>query len=82
VNGLAEWIFIKEDHISITVSAANKVVERPADDLAVQAWRNVVKAFDLEGPDAEIPPFRVIKEKRATIVANVKQGQSPSGPLE
>jgi len=73
VNGLAEWIFIKEDHISITVSAANKVVERPADDLAVQAWRNVVKAFDLEGPDAEIPPFRVIKEKRATIVANVKQ---------
>ena len=73
VNGLAEWIFIKGDHLSITVSAANKVIDRPADDLATAIWRNVVKAFDLEGPEAELPPFRVIKEKRATIVANAKQ---------
>ncbi|MSP00643.1 MAG: FAD-binding protein [Acetobacteraceae bacterium] len=74
VNGLAEWIFIKKDHISITVSAANKVVDRDADELAAAIWRNVVKALDLEGAEAtEIPPFRVIKERRATIVANVAQ---------
>ena len=79
VNGLAEWIFIKDDHLSITVSAANKVIDRPADDLAAAIWRNVVKAFDLEGPEAELPPFRVIKEKRATIVANVKQEELRPG---
>ena len=74
VNGLAEWIFIKPDHISVTVSAANKVIERSADDLATAVWRNVAKALDIDGERAlEPPPFRVIKERRATIVANVRQ---------
>jgi squalene-associated FAD-dependent desaturase len=74
VNGTAEWIFIRPDHISITVSAANKLIDRPADELALMVWRDVVKALGLEGTQAsEVPPFRVVKERRATIVANVVQ---------
>jgi hydroxysqualene dehydroxylase len=72
VNGLAEWIFIKSDHVSVTVSAANKIIDRPADELASTVWRNVVKALGIDGA-TEMPPFRVIKERRATIVANVVQ---------
>ncbi len=74
VNGTAEWIFVKQDHLSVTVSAANKMIDREADDLALTVWRNVVKALDLSAAQAiEMPPFRVIKERRATIVANVAQ---------
>ena len=74
INGTAQWIFIKPDYVSVTISAANKLVDRAADDLASSIWRNVAKALDLEGPQAnELPPFRVIKERRATIVANVIQ---------
>jgi squalene-associated FAD-dependent desaturase len=80
INGTAEWIFIKADHISVTVSAANKLIDRPADDLAFTVWRNVVKALDLEGTQAnEVPPYRVIKERRATIVANVAQEERRPG---
>jgi hydroxysqualene dehydroxylase len=74
VNGTAHWIFIKRDHVSVTVSAANKLIDRSAEDLALTIWSNVAKALDLEGSQAtEVPPFRVIKERRATIVANVAQ---------
>jgi uncharacterized protein with NAD-binding domain and iron-sulfur cluster len=74
VNGTAHWIFVKPDHVSVTVSAANKMIDRSADDLAHTIWRNVAKVFDLEGEQAtDVPPFRVIKERRATIVANVTQ---------
>src|ERR1019366_1068354 len=72
VNGTAEWIFIRPDHISVTVSAANKMMDRPADDLAFAVWRNVAKALGLKGAAATgVPPFRVIKERRATVVANI-----------
>jgi len=77
VNGTAQWIFIKPDHISVTISAANNLIDRPADDLAFAIWRDVAKALDLEG--AEVPPYRVIKERRATIVANVAQEELRPG---
>jgi squalene-associated FAD-dependent desaturase len=74
VNGTAQWIFMKRDHVSVTVSAANKIIDRPADDLAISIWKNVAKALDLDEADANtVPPYRVIKERRATIVANVVQ---------
>jgi squalene-associated FAD-dependent desaturase len=80
VNGTAEWIFVRPDHISVTVSAANKLIDRSADDLAFTVWRNVVKALDLSATvAAEMPPYRVIKERRATIVANVIQEERRPG---
>jgi squalene-associated FAD-dependent desaturase len=80
VNGTAEWIFVRPDHISVTVSAANKVIDRSADDLAAAIWRNVAKALDMEGArKTDMPPYRVIKERRATIVANVVQEERRPG---
>lgn len=79
VNGTAEWIFVKSDHVSVTVSAANKLIERSAADLAETVWRNVVKALDLDGEQMVMPEFRVIKERRATFVANVIQEERRPG---
>jgi hydroxysqualene dehydroxylase len=73
VNSTAEWLFVRPDRISVTVSAANKLIDRRADEVAVEIWRDVVKALDLVGVQAELPPFRVVKERRATIVANLAQ---------
>jgi squalene-associated FAD-dependent desaturase len=80
INGTAEWIFLKRNHISITISAANKIVDLPAADLAFMIWRDVAKAFGLEGDRVtEVPPFRIIKERRATIIANVAQEERRPG---
>jgi hydroxysqualene dehydroxylase len=74
VNGTAQWMFVKRDHVSVTVSAANALIDRPAEDLAPMVWRNVAKALDLDPAQAaEMPPYRVIKERRATITASAAQ---------
>jgi hydroxysqualene dehydroxylase len=56
------------------------LINGTADDLAATVWRNVAKALDLDGPQrTEVPPYRVIKERRATIVANVTQEERRPG---
>jgi uncharacterized protein with NAD-binding domain and iron-sulfur cluster len=70
---------VRPDRVSITVSAANKLIDRPADELAAAIWRDVVKALALTGQQAELPPFRVVKERRATIVANFVQEERRPG---
>jgi squalene-associated FAD-dependent desaturase len=70
VGGTAEWVFVKPGHVSVTVSAANRLVDRPAEDIAAAIWPEVRAALALSG---EMPPFRVVKEKRATFAATAAQ---------
>lgn len=82
VNATAEWVFVKSDHVSVTVSAANKLINRPADELAAMIWPNVVDAVDLQGEQAAtLPPFRVIKERRATFLASAAQEERRPGAM-
>ena len=64
VGGTAQWIFRRPGLASVTVSAADELVDRPADELARRLWPEVRRALGLG--DAALPGFRVIKEKRAT----------------
>lgn len=74
IGGVAEWVFRKPGHVSVTISAANSLVDESARSLALQAWPNVADALDLRnGGRNEIPPFRVVKEKRATFAATAEQ---------
>jgi len=66
VGGTVEWIFARGDIISVTVSAADRLTEIPADTLADLLWADVSQALGLHGP---CPPARIIKEKRATFAA-------------
>lgn len=45
IGGLAEWIFIKPGIVSITISAANHLVDRDAADLAAAIWPEVAVAL-------------------------------------
>jgi len=74
LEGIAEWLFIKQGHVSVTISAANALVDDPARTIAATVWPNVCAALDLEIPSgAALPPFRVVKEKRATFAATALQ---------
>jgi squalene-associated FAD-dependent desaturase len=64
IGGTAEWLFARDDVISVTVSAADRLIDHSADDLAALLWRDVARACGLPEPT---PPSRIIKEKRATF---------------
>jgi squalene-associated FAD-dependent desaturase len=67
VGGTAEWVFRKPGILSVTVSAADRLVDMPAEELATLLWRDVAQAYRLG--DAALPPWRIVKEKRATFAA-------------
>ena len=71
VGGAAEWIFRKREALSVTVSAADRFVERSAPELRDLFWRDVALAYRL--PALPVPPARVVKERRATFLASPEQ---------
>ena len=76
VGGLAEWVFVKHGIVATTTSAANRVVDQPAEDLAARAWADTARALVLPGP---MPPWRVVKERRATFAATAAQERRRPG---
>jgi hydroxysqualene dehydroxylase len=71
VGGTAQWIFRKGEVLSVTVSAANQIVDRPARELCELLWRDVALAY--RAPAHPIPPARIVKERRATFLASPAQ---------
>lgn len=83
-SGLAEWVFAKKDHVSVTISAANHLVDEDADVLAARVWPNVKLALGLpisayDDEDNKMPAFRVVKERRATFAATARQNKRRPG---
>ena len=70
VGGVAEWVFRKREVLSVTVSAADGFVDRPAEELGEMLWRDVAAATHRAGPP---PPARIVKERRATFRASPAQ---------
>jgi squalene-associated FAD-dependent desaturase len=70
LNSTVEWIFCFEDRISVTVSGANRLIGDPREALATRLWAEVAEVLDLP---AELPPWQIVKEKRATFAATVAQ---------
>lgn len=71
IGGVAEWVFRKAEVLSVTVSAADRLVDRPAEELAPALWADVAAAYDL--PLEPMPPWQIVKEKRATFAATPAQ---------
>jgi squalene-associated FAD-dependent desaturase len=65
VGGVAQWLFVRGDIASVTVSAADRLADESADQIAALAWRDVSRALGLDG--ATVPRNRVVKERRATF---------------
>lgn len=71
IEGSAEWIFRKREVLSVTVSAADRIIDHPAEALRQMLWRDVALAYRL--PLSPAPPARIIKERRATFLASPEQ---------
>ena len=76
IGGTVEWVFAFADRISVTVSGADRLVETDRAELAQAMWRDVAVALDLP-PD--LPPWQVVKEKRATFAATPEQAARRPG---
>jgi hypothetical protein len=77
IGGIAEWVFVKPGHVSVTISAANRLIDSPSEALAADVWPEVAAALSLAGP---MPAWRVVKEKRATFAATAAQDRLRPGP--
>ncbi len=63
-GGVAQWLSWRGDVLSVTVSAAERLAVLPNDEIAALLWADAARALDLP---AALPPFRVLKERRATL---------------
>ena len=80
ISGNAEWVFMKPGHVSVTISAANRMADQPAEAIAGIVWPDVVDALGLaDGMKQRLPPYRVVKEKRATFAATAQQDSRRPG---
>lgn len=75
VGGTAQWLFARGDLLSVTVSAARPLVDLDHATIAARIWADIARLATI-GPRRALPPFRIIKERRATIA------QTPSVVLQ
>jgi hydroxysqualene dehydroxylase len=71
LGGMSQWLFVRGEVASITVSAADALADRPAEELASEMWREVRAALDLG--EAPLRAHRLLKEKWATIAQTPEQ---------
>ncbi|MBN9086569.1 MAG: FAD-dependent oxidoreductase [Reyranella sp.] len=70
IGGTAEWVFAFDDRLSVTVSAADRLIDTDTQALADLLWQDVAAVHDLP---RTTPPCRIVKEKRATFAATPAQ---------
>lgn len=70
IGGTAEWVFAHHDRISVTVSAADWLVDRDREALACAFWGDIQLALGISDP---MPAWQIVKEKRATFAATPEQ---------
>jgi squalene-associated FAD-dependent desaturase len=76
LGATVEWIFCFEDRISVTVSAADRLVGLPRETLAEKLWADVARVL---GTPAALPPWQIVTEKRATFRATPDQQKRRPG---
>jgi squalene-associated FAD-dependent desaturase len=70
INGTVEWIFAFPGRLSITISGADRLTGRPREELANLLWREISA---VTGLPADLPPWQIVNEKRATFAATPEQ---------
>jgi squalene-associated FAD-dependent desaturase len=70
IGGLTQWLFAYRERLSVTISDAGDLIDWSRERLAQTIWNEVSTLTGLEAP---LPPFRIVKEKRATFAATPEQ---------
>jgi len=77
LNATTEWLFAFPDRMSVTVSAADRFLEAEREPLARQIWSEVAALTGLGG---ELPPWQIVKERKATFAALPDENARRPGP--
>jgi squalene-associated FAD-dependent desaturase len=70
VGGLVEWLFAFPQRLSVTISNGDRLVDMPREELAEAIWQDICKAAGVRG---ELPPWQIVRERRATFEATPEQ---------
>ncbi len=70
LNAATEWIFAFPGRVSVTISAADRLIDAPRDALAQTIWNEVAAATGLP---PELPRWQIVRERRATFAATPVQ---------
>ncbi|MBS40988.1 MAG: hypothetical protein CMM83_04620 [Rhodospirillales bacterium] len=65
IGSKSQWIFIRDKLLSVTISSAKSVVNMPNKELVQVIWDEIQYICKINQKNP--PPWRVIKEKKATI---------------
>ncbi|MGA2636296.1 hydroxysqualene dehydroxylase HpnE [Methylocella sp.] len=81
VNGMIEWVFNFTDRISVTISGADRLLDVGREELAARIWAEVAQVLRIDRQiDRPLPPWQIIKEKRATFAATPQENARRPGP--
>jgi squalene-associated FAD-dependent desaturase len=78
VGGLVEWLFAFPQRLSVTISNGDRLVELPREELAQAIWDDICKAAGVQG---ELPPWQIVRERRATFEATPEQNALRPGTV-
>jgi hypothetical protein len=76
LNGTVQWIFAFPGRLSVTISAGDRLLDTPREELAKTLWDEVARATGL--PPA-LPPWQIVRERRATFAATPAQDAKRPG---
>lgn len=78
VGGLIEWLFAFPQRLSVTISNGDRLVDMPREQLAQAIWRDICQTAGIEAP---LPPWQIVRERRATFEATPEQNRLRPGPV-
>src|SRR5208282_5952999 len=70
LGGTVEWIFAFPGRVSVTISAGDRLIDAPREELARTIWNEVAR---VTGLSAALPPWQIVRERRATFSATPAQ---------
>jgi squalene-associated FAD-dependent desaturase len=76
IGATVEWIFAFPDRLSVTISGADRLLDKSREELAALIWREVAQVAGLAG---DLPPWQVVRERRATFAATPAENAKRPG---
>ena len=78
LNGTVQWLFAFPGRLSVTISAGDRLIDAPREELANKIWGEVAR---LTGLPAALPPWQIVRERRATFAATPAQDKNRPGAV-
>jgi squalene-associated FAD-dependent desaturase len=76
LNGTVEWLFSFPGRLSVTISAGDRLIDTPREELAKTIWSEIAR---LTGLPPQLPPWQIVRERRATFAATPAQDKKRPG---